>query len=148
MGQIFSEFGIPDMFTSDNGPHFSSAEFRSFAGKWNFDHIMSSPTYPKSKGFIEHQVETVKSILRESKSVGNDFHLALPAWISTPVSYNLVSPAQLLMGRKVKSLVPTRIANTHDDDYLIHEELEKHRHSQKLYHEEACSGTRNVLPLP
>ena len=108
LGQMFSKFGIPDTFMSDNGPHFSSVEFRSFAGKWNFNHITSSPTYPKSNGLIECQVKAVKSILHKSKSAGSDFHLALLAWRSTPVSYNLASPAQLPMGRKVKSLVPTQ----------------------------------------
>ena len=102
LGQIFSEFGIPDMFISDSSAHFSRAEFRSFIGKCNFDHITSSLKYPKSNGFIEHQVEMVKCILCKSKSAGNDFHLALPAWHSTPVSSTLASPSQLLLGRKEK----------------------------------------------
>ena len=38
------------------------------------------------------------------------------SWRSTLVSHNLASPTQLLMVRKFKSLLPTRIVNQHDDD--------------------------------
>ena len=125
------------IYLSDLAYHFDPIRpFRTRRSlKWNFDHIMSSSTYLKLNGFIECHVTTVISILHKSKSAENDFHLALLVCRSTPVSYNLAGPAQLLMGRKVKLLVQTRIANMHDDDNLIHEEMEKCRYSQKLYHD-------------
>ena len=38
--------GIPDKIVSDNGPQFSSQEFKKFKDLYEFDHVTSSPTYP------------------------------------------------------------------------------------------------------
>ena len=58
---IFSEYGTPSVFYSDNGPCNKGEEFRAFANKYGFRHITSSPNYPQSNGFAERTVNTVKS---------------------------------------------------------------------------------------
>ena len=47
---MFSRYGVPDQVMSDNGPQFSSAEFRSFATEWGFECITASPRYPNQMG--------------------------------------------------------------------------------------------------
>lgn len=44
---VFAQFGIPDVVVTDNGPQFSSAEFSVFSRIWGFDHVRSSPKYPR-----------------------------------------------------------------------------------------------------
>jgi len=59
----FARHGIPLVVRSDNGPQFNplrTREFIEFKNKFNFDHITSSPHYPKSNGFIEVMVKTMK----------------------------------------------------------------------------------------
>ena len=63
--RIFSEHGSPDRVISDNGGHFASHAYRLFADKWGFDHITSSPHFPQSNGFIEHQIQTVKRTMKK-----------------------------------------------------------------------------------
>ena len=77
---FFSHHGIPEMVVSDNGTQFSSAEFRTFADRWNLSHVTSSPHYPQSNGAAERAMKTVKEILRQ-----DDIFLALLSYRSTPI---------------------------------------------------------------
>ena len=51
MKPMFARYGIPERVISDNGPQYSSQEFKDFARKYNFEHVTSSPYHPKSNGF-------------------------------------------------------------------------------------------------
>jgi len=99
---IFSRFGIPEIVRSDNGPQFSSKEFAVFAKSYNFTHTTSSPLYPQSNGQAERAVQTLKKILRQSEDVCQ----GLLNYRTTPMPWCNLSPAELLMGRKLRSLLP------------------------------------------
>jgi len=43
---IFSRHGIPQVLISDNGPQFTSQDFKDFSTKWRFEHDKSSPYFP------------------------------------------------------------------------------------------------------
>ena len=96
--KAFSRQGIPDILFSDNGPQFSSCEFKQFAKDYGFEHITSSPRYPQSDGEEERAVQTLKAILNKT----NDEYLGLLSYRNTPLK-NGYSPAQLNMGRRLKS---------------------------------------------
>ncbi|KAK7099066.1 hypothetical protein V1264_003259 [Littorina saxatilis] len=100
---VFAVHGIPDVVVSDNGPQFSSNEFTSFAASYMFTHVTSSPKYPQSNGEAERAVQTVKLLLKKNKDPY--MYLALLMYRSTPLQ-NGLSPSELLMGRKLKTLVP------------------------------------------
>ena len=77
---FFSHHGVPETVVSDNGTKFSSAEYGTFADRWNFSHVTSSPHYLQSNGAAERAVETVKEILRQ-----DDIFLALLSYRSAPI---------------------------------------------------------------
>jgi len=87
---------------SDNGPQFSSNEFAVFAKLYNFTHTTSSPLYPQSNGQAERAVQTLKKILCQSEDVCQ----GLLSYRTTPMPWCNLSPAELLMGRKLRSLLP------------------------------------------
>ena len=87
---------------SDNGPQYSSLEFKQFAEAYDFCHTTSSPLFAQSNGQAERTVQTVKKLLKESK----DPHLALLTYRSTPFPWCNLSPAELLMGRRVRANIP------------------------------------------
>ena len=62
LGMIFSEFGKPQVFRSDNGPCYSSREFRFFMQNWSIEHRTSSPHYPQSNGLAESMVKVSKNL--------------------------------------------------------------------------------------
>ncbi|KAI4880495.1 hypothetical protein NFI96_000640, partial [Prochilodus magdalenae] len=102
----FARHGIPETVISDNGPCYSSTEFRSFSGAWDFRHITTSPRYPRSNGLAKRTVQTAKHILDKAKAENIDHYLGLLEHRNTPVD-NLNSPAQLLMSRRLRSILPT-----------------------------------------
>ena len=80
---MFSRYGAPDIVISDNGPQFSSVEFKS-PKKWGFKHITSSPHYPQSNGKAENVVKAVKRLLTKCHKAGQSEYLALLDWRNTP----------------------------------------------------------------
>ena len=98
---IFARHGIPDQLISDNGPQFASNTFAKFAEEYEFTHVTTSPRYPQANGEVERAVQTVKSLLKKAQ----DPHKALMAYHTTPLESGL-SPAELLMGRKIRTRIP------------------------------------------
>ena len=103
----FARYGVPDTVVSDNGPQYSSKEFLKFSQKWDFIHVTSSPGNSKANGKAESAVKTAKRILRKSKETGGDPYLAILDHRNTPSHGLLSSPAQRLMSRRTKTLLPT-----------------------------------------
>ena len=62
LDELFSVEGIPDEIMSDNGPPFNGKEFSSYLTGLGIRHTTSSPNYPRSNGFIERQIQTVKRL--------------------------------------------------------------------------------------
>ena len=100
---IFAQHGIPESLISDNGPQYSAELFNDFSREYGFTHITSSPHYPQGNGATERGVGTVKTLLSKSS---DDPYSALLAYHATPLE-NGYSPAELLMGRKLRTTIPT-----------------------------------------
>ena len=66
---------------------------------------MSSPYYSKGNALAERQVQTIKLMQKKCKQAGEDIHMATLEWRNTPRE-GLGSPAQLLMGPRLKTPLP------------------------------------------
>ncbi len=102
-----ARYGIPDMVISDNGPQFDSKQFKTFQQKWQFEHVTSSPGYPQSNGGTKRAVQIAKSLMKKAVEDGADPYLSLLHYRNTPRDSILGSPAQRLMSRQTKTLLPT-----------------------------------------
>ena len=94
--QLFSQYGTPKCLLTDNGPSFLSETFAKFMLNQRVDHIASSPHYPKSIGFIEHQIKTIKTALATATASGKTLDNFLLHTRSTPIGPNLPFPQQIL----------------------------------------------------
>ena len=101
MKSIFARHGIPEIVISDNGPQYSSKEFKEFAKGYRFTHQTSSTRFPQSIGEDERAVQTVKKLLKNNE----DPYLALLTYRSTPLK-NGFSPSELLMSRRLRTHLP------------------------------------------
>ena len=88
---MFARWGQCDKITTDNGPRFSSDEFRQFANDYPFQHETSSPGFPRSNGEAERAVQIAKKIL-----VQDDPFLGLMTYRATPVAATGKSPDMMM----------------------------------------------------
>ena len=97
-----ARFGIPERLITDNGPQFISTEYKQFASEYGFEHVTSSPYWPQGNGKAEAAVKIVKRMYQKNK----DIHLALLDYRNTPQQGQEHSPAQRLLSRRTRGILP------------------------------------------
>ncbi|XP_022798951.1 uncharacterized protein K02A2.6-like [Stylophora pistillata] len=102
----FARYGIPDTVMSDNGPQFSE-ELKNFSKRWGFKHITSSPKHPQSNGMSESAVKTAKRLVNRALFAHEDAYLSLLDLRNTPTQRMTTSPAEKILNRRTKTLLPT-----------------------------------------
>ena len=65
---IFSRHGIPESVVSDNGPQYSSEEYKHFPQDYNFIHNTISPRYPSLVAYMKRQSKQSRTLLKNAKS--------------------------------------------------------------------------------
>ena len=118
--------------------------FKDFAQEWGFEHVTTSPHFAQSNGFIERGVQTVKNILKKCRDSKTDFDLALLCLRTTPVDYNIPSPAELLFTRKVKANLPVKIENPISSKDRVYQQLTHRQEKQKEHYDR---GAKDLPPL-
>ena len=146
MKAMFARHGIPSKVISDQGPQYSSAEFLEFSKTWGFQHVTSSPYYPRGNALSERTVQTVKNILKKSTADNTDPLLGFLEYRNSPVD-NIASPAELLMGRKLSSLLPSldkSLQPKPQNSQKVKKALHMKQIKQKQYYDR---GTKTLKPL-
>ena len=64
-------------------------------------HTTSSPNYPRSNGFIERQIQTVKRLTEKANSSRRSHQEALTGFRAQPLGDGLPSPSEILHGRSL-----------------------------------------------
>ena len=111
----FARHGTPCQVISDNDPQYSSKEFESFTKQWQFKHTIISPLYPQANGLVEKSLQTVKNLLTKAKQDNRDPYLGLLEYRNTPID-DVGSPAQLIMSRRLRSIISTSEAQPQPRD--------------------------------
>ena len=102
-------------------------------------HTIQSPN-----GLVEKAVHTVKMLLTKAKADGKDPYRSLLEYRNTPIN-NVGSPAQLLMSRRLQSILPNTLSQLQQsvvDPRKVEKKLKKKQEHQKKYYD---VGSR-VLP--
>lgn len=107
----FSRFGIPKTLVSDNGRQLVAKSTEIFFRKNGIEHITSPPYNPQSNGAAENAVKTFKTKMKAALSDPKNNPTSLDTIISrflisyrnTPHATTRKSPAQLMLGRNVRT---------------------------------------------
>jgi len=121
---VCARHGIPEVITTDGGTQLTSC-LEELGANLGFSHVISSPRYPQSNGQAESGVKIAKAILTK----GNDPYENLMAYRSTPL-HNGFSPAQLLMGRQIRTTLPMLTLNL-EPSQIPHNEVAQREQARK-----------------
>ena len=126
---------------ADGSTQFTLQEFKDFTKVWGIQHTVTSPTNTQSNGQAECFVQTIKNSLTKAMEVGEDPHLAILTYATTPLNHSLPSPAELLNSRKYRCILPVQVKQ-HNHTHRYRNIMQRQKHHQTKYY------NRNTRDLP
>lgn len=105
---IFATHGLPDLLVSDNGPQLTTTTpFELFLARLGIRHCIISPYHPASNGFVERAVRSAKEAL--GRMAPRSWHEQVAKYMlvqhTTPCQATNRSPAEMLMGRRLRTVL-------------------------------------------
>ena len=112
--KMFATHGLPEVLVSDNGTAFSSADFHEFTRRNSIRHVRMAPYHPSSNGQVERAVQTFKDAMKKESpdTLNTRISRFLFHYRNTPHTTTGVSPAELLMGRQLRTHLSLLIPST------------------------------------
>jgi len=109
--RMFSEFGSPTVFRSDNGPPFQGKEFKDYCSYMGIKHERSTPYWPRGNAKVERFMKNLGKTVRIAQLEGQPWKQALNAFLRSyreaPHGSTGFSPYRLMFGREMKSRLPS-----------------------------------------
>ena len=103
----FFRFGIPKQIVTDNGPQFTSKQFKEFITMNGINHVTSPVYHQQSNGAAERCVQTLKKALEsnnvDSLNIERKLQDFLQAYHATPSAKTGKTPSELFIGRRIRT---------------------------------------------
>ena len=116
LDHLFSTFGAPETYKTDNGSPFQSHRFMDFAKKWGFKHRRVTPEWPRANGKAESFMKKLGKVLKTAKGSGTNEQEALMEFLrryhDTPHSTTGVAPNHLFLGFSRSYGIPSMLPET------------------------------------
>ncbi|XP_062701591.1 uncharacterized protein K02A2.6-like [Aedes albopictus] len=133
---IFSRYGIPNYLRADNGPQFTSEEFRSFCEEQGIHLDSTIPYWPQMNGEVERQNRSILKRLRIAQELGQNWRKELRVYLLTyhsavhPTTGR--APAELMLGRRLRTKLPS-IPSTLDCDEAVRDNDKTQKEKGRVY---------------
>ena len=113
LDRVFSEFGIPAIFCSDNGPPFQSKDVKGYCDYMGIEHQKSTPYWPRGNAKCERFMKSLGKIVRIAQVEGKPWRQVMNQFLrsyrAAPHASTGFSPNQLMFARNVSSRLPNGI---------------------------------------
>lgn len=111
--QLCDDFNVPESITTDGGPHYTAHDTLQFFEQYGIRHRLTSVANPHANARAEIGVKSAKRILRSNIGMNGSIDnvamsRALMVHRNTPDPETGLSPAELLLGRKLKGFLPNK----------------------------------------
>ena len=133
----FSEYGISFIIWSDNGPCYSSQEFKTLVQDLQVTHCTSSPHYPQFNGMVESMAKISKNLIEKAIQSDKPWHSFIQEYRITLLSSTISSPAEILFGRQIlyqDNLYDIRIHSPRNDYQVQSKKIFRSHIPTPLYH--------------
>nr|XP_049466096.1 uncharacterized protein K02A2.6-like [Anopheles coluzzii] len=106
---LFARFGMPLSIVSDNGPQFTSQEFKNFCECHGIRQVTTAPFHPQSNGQAERFVDTLKRALKKIQTGGTSMDEALDTFLQAyrttpnPALEGNTTPAEIIVKYPVRT---------------------------------------------
>ena len=114
---------MPRVVKSDNGPPFTSHEFREFMEECGIQHQKITPLWPQANSEAENFMKPLTKAIRanhaEGKNWKKELHPFLLNYRATPHCTTGFAPATLLFNRKIKTKLPQTLSNCAVEDSVV-----------------------------
>ena len=77
LDRLFSMFGAPEVYKTDNGSPFQPHRFKAYIERWGCKHRKVTPEWPRANGKAESFMKKLGKVLKTSKISGQDEQEAL-----------------------------------------------------------------------
>jgi hypothetical protein len=141
--EVFARFGLVEVIVLDGGPAFIAERFKEFMITNSIKHIISPPGHPSTNGQAENTIRTVKTSIKatieESKAksanpnVNETVLNHLLNYRSTKHTVTNETPAKLLLGREVQTVLDCIRPSTVRDTIINHKMKQIEHHKGKRY---------------
>lgn len=145
---IFARFGLPLSITADNGPQFSSEEFRTYCKSSNIKLISTTPYWPQQNGEVERQNRSILKRLTINQTMNGDWIEELNKYLlmyrSSPHSTTKKTPSELMFGYNIRDKLPSIYQPKDVDEELIDQDKAM-KERGKLYADERRNAKPNLI---
>ena len=125
--------GVPDQVVHDNGPPYNSAKWREYAKEKGFRLKPCTPEHPKSNSIVERFMGVLVKTVHVAVAMGKDPEIEvqrrLMNYRNTPHPSTGKSPSELMMGRRLKTKIPAKLAAS---DTQAHQEAKEKDRATRL----------------
>ena len=106
LGVWIPRYGVPKSVISDNGSHFTSAEFAETCAEYQIRLKTVVPYHPQANGIVERRFRDMNKAVRIFSSVEKDWEEILPQFVfgtrNIANSVTGFSPSELVFGEKIR----------------------------------------------
>ena len=146
--RLFAQFGLPEQVVSDNGPQFTSEDFKLFMQSNGIKHLRSTPYHPASNGAVERLVRSFKEAMKAGRhdklSPCHRLQNFLLNYRSTVHATTGESPASLFLGRQIRTRFDLLHPNL--EERVSHKQAAQKRcHDQRSHVCEFSAGDRVLV---
>lgn len=117
--EMFSRLGVPVSVTCDNGPQFTSEDFKTFCREFGVRLYHTIPYWPQQNGEVERQNRDILKRLKISQTQKSDWRDDLLQYLmmcnSTPHSTTGKTPSELFYRRTFRDKIPSVIDAENQD---------------------------------